>query len=92
MLYLISDGDSTKIGISKNPRKRLAQLQTGHPKKLSLIQEYDVPHYYEKRLHKQLWMFRLRGNGEWFRLSPSSCLTFIEDYFASIKKGESQCN
>lgn len=49
MLYIISDGDLIKIGVSKKPIKRLAQLQTGHPKKLKLIKVYDVPDYYEKR-------------------------------------------
>jgi hypothetical protein len=79
MLYLISDGEKLKIGVSKNPQKRLTQLQTGHPKKLKIIKIYDVPNYHEKRLHRQLWMFRERHNGEWFTVNIPDLVKLIDD-------------
>ena len=37
-MYIISDQNNyVKVGISKNPTKRLSQLQTGHPTKLQLV-------------------------------------------------------
>jgi len=32
MVYFISDGTYTKIGVAVNPEKRLRELQTGNPK------------------------------------------------------------
>lgn len=38
--YLISDCEYTKIGYSYDVKKRLDELQTGNPKKLSIIYTY----------------------------------------------------
>jgi T5orf172 domain len=79
MLYLISDGEKVKIGVSENPEKRLSQLQTGHPKRLKLIKIYNVPNYFEKRLHRQLWMFRERHNGEWFTVNINDLVKLLDE-------------
>jgi hypothetical protein len=79
LLYVISDGELVKIGVSKHPEKRLNQLQTGHPKKLKLLAQYDMPDIYEKRFHKQLWIFRARHNGEWFKIDVEQLLDFISN-------------
>ena len=65
-LYIIQS-DVTgmiKIGRSKDPQKRLKQLQTGKPKKLKLIAEFRGQGWKEKILHEELRKFRLEG--EWF--------------------------
>lgn len=66
-LYLIQDSRSgdIKIGRSKDPYKRLKQLQTGSSSKLNLIGVYPNCGWREKSLHMMLESFRLEG--EWFR-------------------------
>lgn len=67
-LYIVQSditGD-IKIGRSKNPRKRLKQLQTGSPTKLKLLVEIPNAGYYEKILHKKLEKYKIRKRGEWF--------------------------
>jgi len=65
-LYFIQS-DKTgmiKIGRSKNPQKRLCQLQTGNPNKLKLIASFKGMGWKEKILHERLSRYRLEG--EWF--------------------------
>lgn len=70
MIYLIGDGHNYKIGISKAPKKRIRQLQTGNGCKLRLIKEFQNPSkiycesLMEKRLHFLLRQFK--KTGEWF--------------------------
>lgn len=58
-----------KIGRSKNPEARMADLQTGHPKKLKLLHKIKCKserdaRYAEKVAHR---IFRhRRRKGEWF--------------------------
>lgn len=66
MVYLISDGTHTKIGISNNPRKRLAALQTANSKKLRIIEVLPGGRSLEERLHRHFHRKRLEG--EWFNL------------------------
>jgi hypothetical protein len=53
-----------KIGRSKDPVKRLKQLQTGNPNKLKLIASFEGLGWKEKIIHEHLSMHRLEG--EWF--------------------------
>ena len=65
-LYIIQS-DKTgmiKIGRSKNPQKRLKQLQTGNPNKLKLIASFKGEGWKEKIVHERLDRYRLEG--EWF--------------------------
>lgn len=66
MIYLIVDRKNRvcKIGYSKNPLKRLGQLQTGNPEPLMLVSTIDGDINTEKELHKRFGAFRV--NGEWF--------------------------
>jgi len=68
-LYIIqsSKNGAFKVGISKEPNKRLRQLQTGSPYRLKMILILKEKSYLEKTLHETLRSFRL-GNfkGEWF--------------------------
>ena len=57
-----------KIGKSDDPVKRLSQLQTGTPHKLTLFRIFkNVPADCEYKLHKKF--SHLRKQGEWFQLN-----------------------
>ena len=66
MIYVISavGTEYVKIGIAKNPIKRMNDLQIGVPMLLVLIAVADWPHAMEKRIHRVLADHRVRG--EWF--------------------------
>lgn len=70
MIYLIGrkdngwKADPVKIGYSKNPHKRLSELQTGHPYELTVRKTLTGTLADEKRLHKLLSDFNC--SGEWF--------------------------
>lgn len=69
-IYIISDGENIKVGVSKDPDHRIKQLQTGSVNKLELIEKYCVPadkvYKLEKICHTRL-QSRYRKRGEWFR-------------------------
>lgn len=80
MVYLILDKGShftVKIGWSKKTSSRLKQLQTGHPNKLELVAVWDVPNYYEKRLHRALFSHKTTTSKEWFNCSDVVELTEV---------------
>jgi len=70
MIYFIGqDWDHpVKIGIAKNPKSRLGQLQTGNPSRLKILDTYEPKGVddcdVEKRMHKAIKEYRLTG--EWF--------------------------
>tara|TARA_B100000212_G_C27355295_1_gene525577 strand:+ start:1167 stop:1463 length:297 start_codon:yes stop_codon:yes gene_type:complete len=84
-LYIIQS-DFTgmiKIGRSKNPSKRLKQLQTGNPNKLKLIASFKEMGWREKLIHENLKQFRKEG--EWF---DYNCIGSIPvDIYEKIKWG-----
>jgi len=57
-----------KIGVSSNVKKRMSQIQTNCPYKLSLIAEAKTNDAFghERALHDQYKKYRLEG--EWFLL------------------------
>lgn len=68
-IYIITDGDAFKVGVSDNPQKRLRALQTGASKKLYLLETFEVPkdevYSLEKQCHEKLnTIYEKRG--EWF--------------------------
>ncbi|MBD2019194.1 GIY-YIG nuclease family protein [Leptolyngbya sp. FACHB-36] len=71
-VYLIRAGRGNlyKIGVAIDPTRRLAQLQTGSPHRLSLVaaKRYRDPYQRESTLHRQYRAYRVRDDGEWFRL------------------------
>lgn len=77
MIYLITDGDRIKIGKSKHPQKRLAQLQTGCGLRLRIVSVFDLPDYYEKRLHRMLRFNRAKN--EWFTLDNET-VAWLQEY------------
>tara|TARA_B100000212_G_scaffold305555_1_gene253632 strand:- start:516 stop:821 length:306 start_codon:yes stop_codon:yes gene_type:complete len=75
-LYIIQS-DKTgdiKIGRSKDPKRRLKQLQTGSPHKLKLLLVIEGKGKIEKSLHNRLQQYRSRRNGEWFDFDCTGCL------------------
>jgi len=62
-VYAISDGKYIKVGISNNPKRRLKQLSTGHPKKLYLFGYFAGGRTLEQQLHIKFQ--KIRSNGEW---------------------------
>ena len=80
-VYLIknSEDDTYKIGVAKDPNKRLRQLQTGCPYELLLIEKYQTEHYntIEKTFHRRYSY--LKKEGEWFSLSLIEQFSFLDD-------------
>lgn len=80
-----------KIGVSKNPKKRLKQLQTGNSSELKLINFYpsEYADKIEKTIHNLL--SHNKKEGEWFDIDLPEILSFnekckkIEENFASLK-------
>lgn len=80
-IYLIQSLENGyfKIGISKNPSKRIEQLQTGNPSKLKLIETYKSAHanIVEKAIQRRYE--HLRKEGEWFCLSIKEEVSFHKE-------------
>lgn len=75
-LYFIRCGKNgpIKIGIARDPQKRLVTLQIGNPRRLVLIGTLEDCADLERRLHEHFAADHI--GGEWFR--PSKALrTFI---------------
>jgi len=74
-LYIIqsSNNGNFKIGRSKNPKKRLMQLQTGSPYRLKLILVLEEMGHLEKKVHNYIMSGNKRKcKGEWFDFELSS--------------------
>ena len=74
-MYIISDNNGyMKIGIAKDPKKRLKQLQTGHPSKLDLLftEEFYCRRSHllkiEKLVHEKIKSRVHKMKGEWFEI------------------------
>jgi hypothetical protein len=74
-----------KVGISKNPNKRLNELKTGCPYPIKIIYNFPSkrPFLLEAALHKSYCSYKknLDGDslfGEWFNLPPSEVSGFID--------------
>lgn len=76
-LYIIqsSNNGNFKIGRSKDPKKRLSQLQTGSPYELKLILVLENMGHLEKRIHSEIMMRNKRKcKGEWFDFDLSAMM------------------
>ena len=72
-VYVIKSGDNYKIGIAKDPRKRMRDLQTGDPTEHAIVTTSFVSNaqQLEAKLHQHYTQYSVRG--EWFKL-PSDKL------------------
>jgi len=85
-IYLLEEVDADikykryKIGYTtKSISKRIKQLQTGNPNKLSLLQSYQATERgrrLESMLHTHYKFKRI--SGEWFELDKNDIESFIE--------------
>lgn len=69
---------NTKIGYSRDPRSRLATLQTASPNRLRLVACFDGDESLEADLHQRFRDYRV--NGEWFRLSENQVRAIAIEY------------
>jgi hypothetical protein len=67
-----------KIGVSKHPKQRLKELQTGNEGELKLFDTYlsEYANKIEGTLHRQYSY--CEGKGEWFDLSLPEANEFVE--------------
>lgn len=83
MAYIYVIGEQCppyKIGITNNPDRRLKNLQTGHPKKLTIHYTESIPENKVKELeqiiHKTIGHKRLVG--EWFDIQLSEAIAEVK--------------
>ncbi len=83
-IYAIGTDTRQKIGLSKDPKSRLLQLQTGNAEKLYLHHSIEVSSdrvkMLEKFLHKDIGYKRLKG--EWFDMTKEEVVNYL--IFAEI--------
>ena len=83
MVYVISSaGEYYKIGVAKNPIRRMVALQISSPVQLSIVAVADWPDAAERRVHAVLRQHRVRG--EWFRPCAE-----LRELIAAIQAGRS---
>lgn len=88
-VYFITDGHYVKIGVASDLGKRLAQLQTGNPNKLSVkcVIEFgskSKAQYYENKLHK--YFESKHQLGEWFNLIDEDILLLQKDFDVELSR------
>jgi len=76
-VYCIRNDDAraVKIGFSKNPVRRIQQLQTASPSQLRLVAMLESAQAFETALHEQYAYRRL--SGEWFDDADSEISTIM---------------
>ena len=80
-IYLIQSQEDGyyKIGVSKHPKKRVKQLQTGNSSELKLIGSYQSEHAHKVERALQRRYSFLKKEGEWFDLSIKEDVSFLTD-------------
>ncbi len=77
-IYLLSkDNINYKIGVSKNPKQRLSQLQTGNDNQLYIVKVYKSEKFYKKieyTLHNTYGYKNILN--EWFELDDHEITQF----------------
>lgn len=79
-VYLITDGELTKVGYSDNPQLRLKGLQVSNPKSLRLAHVFtchdrDSAMRLEKLIHQKY--SKLQRSGEWFFANPDMIVSDV---------------
>lgn len=95
-IYIIGSSETPavcKIGLAKDPAKRLSQLQTGHPMPLKIwhtfhCQSREMALHREQKAHKLFSQHRM--SGEWFGVSPDDVARRSEEWFCGNREKPSQ--
>lgn len=76
-LYIIKCKEYYKIGIAKNLKNRLSQLQIGNPFELEMVWSKELKNTLkiENVLHSELMKSKVRG--EWFYFGENVDITLI---------------
>lgn len=79
-VYLIQSLENScfKIGISKNPQKRIKQLKTGNSSDLKLIDSFYSKHPYKLEKFLQRHYNYAKKEGEWFELPLTEAFSFMK--------------
>ena len=80
-IYLIQSLEDGyyKIGVSKHPKKRVKQLQTGNSSELKLIESFQSDHAHKVERALQRRYAHLKKEGEWFDIAISEEVSFLTD-------------
>ncbi len=82
LLSVSPEGDEAhKIGVTTTTvEKRVKQLQTGNPNKISILRQYATDNYFkvEKALHHRFKCFTEAKN-EWRKLSDEAVFSFLKE-------------
>lgn len=79
-VYLISGGDLTKIGITKNPTFRLNKLRLASPIPLTLIYSFRSKNARQTEIELHCIFRDKRLHGEWFTLSDDDIQSIKSKY------------
>jgi hypothetical protein len=67
-VYFLRDGDAVKVGVSKDPKKRVASIASARPAPTQWVTDAPGEVWDEQRMHRALRAHRIRG--EWFNACP----------------------
>ena len=83
MIYFITDGNFTKIGVSNDVTRRLKELQTSNAKELSILKTIEGEYVLESKLHDFFSVYNVHG--EWYKL-PKHVLNRFENNILKYKE------
>lgn len=74
-LYVLTDGDFYKIGVTSNIKQRVNTIRKLNPREITVLKlkKLDNAYSYEKSMHKKFEHKRVHG--EWFNLDPQDVET-----------------
>lgn len=76
-----------KIGKAVDPKKRLKELQTGHPEVLKIFTTFpNEGQTAEAALHARYKQYQTRGSGEWFALPRNEFRVLLKGEFEAAHK------
>lgn len=84
-VYIISSNESMKVGVSRDPLKRLSGMQCGSPEEMKLIYQTDFcdnAEAVESVCHVSLRSSHERG--EWFHIDASLAIDIVLTTFQAI--------
>lgn len=78
-IYLISDQERVKIGVSTDPPRRLRDLQTGSSRELTILGTIPGGYDLEADLHRRYADKRLDEGREWFELTGDDVMNILRE-------------